>query len=125
MVPVVSVGLGPVSGIGAMLMVESHFSVMVKEKSQVFVGGPPLVKWAMGQELTKEELGGYKIHTRLNGVVDNEAENEADAFEQTRQFLDYMPSNVRRTISTLRISSIREKRDGFCATGWRWFIQLR
>ena len=93
-VPVVSVGLGPVSGIGAMLMVESHFSVMVKEQSQVFVGGPPLVKWAMGQEVTKEELGGYKIHARLSGVVDNEAENEADAFEQTRQFLDYMPSNV-------------------------------
>jgi len=41
-VPMVSLVLGPVSGIGALLTVESHFSVMVKEKSQVFVGGPPL-----------------------------------------------------------------------------------
>ena len=94
MVPIVSIGLGPVSGIGAMLMVMSHFSVMVKRKSQVFVGGPPLVEAAMGQKFTKEELGGFKIHARLSGVVDNEAESEQDAFEQTRRFLEYMPSSV-------------------------------
>jgi acetyl-CoA carboxylase carboxyltransferase component len=92
--PVISLGLGPVSGIGAMLMVMSHFSVMVKEKSQVFVGGPPLVEAATGQRYSKEELGGFKIHTRLSGVVDNEAEDEEDAFYQAKAFLDYMPSNV-------------------------------
>jgi len=75
-------------------MVSSHFSVMVKEKSQVFVGGPALAKQAFGQKVTKEELGGYKLHTRISGVVDNEAESEEDAFEQIRRFLDYMPSNV-------------------------------
>ncbi len=94
MIPIVSLGLGPVSGIGAFLMVQSHFSVMVKEKSQVFVGGPPLVQWATGQKYTKEELGGFRIHTRLSGVVDNEAENEKDAFEQAKRFMDYMPQNV-------------------------------
>jgi acetyl-CoA carboxylase carboxyltransferase component len=93
-VPMVSLVLGPVSGIGALLTVESHFSVMVKEKSQVFVGGPPLVEWAQGQRVTKEELGGYKIHTRISGVVDNLAEDEADAMAQTRRFLDYLPANV-------------------------------
>lgn len=94
MVPVVSLAMGPVSGIGALLMVQSHFSVMVKETSQVFVGGPPLVQWAQGQKVTKEELGGYKIHTRISGVVDNEAESEEDAMQQARRFLDYMPGNV-------------------------------
>ena len=94
MVPVVSLGLGPVSGIGALLMVNSHFSVMVKEKSQVFVGGPPLVKWAFGETISKEDLGGYRIHTRGSGVVDNEAETEEEAFEQARQFLSYFPQNV-------------------------------
>lgn len=93
-VPMVSLALGPVSGIGAMLMVQSHFSLMVKEKSQVFVGGPPLVKWALGQDVTKEELGGYKIHTRISGVVDNVAENEEEAMEQARRFLSYLPQNV-------------------------------
>jgi len=94
MVPVVSLALGPVSGIGAMGMVESHFSVMVKELSQVFVGGPPLVHWATGEKVSKEDLGGYRIHTRISGVIDNEAESEEDAFEQTRTFLDFLPSNV-------------------------------
>ena len=92
--PMVSLALGPVSGIGALLVVQAHFSVMVKEKSQVFVGGPPLVQWAQGQKVSKEELGGYKIHTRISGVVDNVAEDEEDALEQARRFLDYLPQNV-------------------------------
>jgi len=94
MVPVVSIVMGPVSGVGSFLVVQSHFSVMIKENSQVFVGGPPLVQWAQGQTVTKEELGGYKIHTRKSGVVDNEAESEEDAMQQARRFLDFMPSNV-------------------------------
>ncbi len=93
-VPMVSLALGPVSGIGALLMVQAHFSIMVKEKSQVFVGGPPLVEWAQGEKVTKEELGGYKIHTQISGVVDNVAEDEADAISQARRFLDYLPRNV-------------------------------
>jgi acetyl-CoA carboxylase carboxyltransferase component len=94
-VPVVSAGFGSVAGLGALYMVQSHFSVMVKEKSHVFVGGPPLVKAAcMGDHITKEELGGYKLHTRLTGVVDNAAEDEADALDQIKTFLSYLPSNV-------------------------------
>ena len=93
-VPMVSVALGPVSGIGTLLAVESHLSIMVKEKSQVFVGGPPLVQWAQGQKVTKEELGGYRIHTRMSNVIDNEAESEEDAIDQAKKFLDYLPSNV-------------------------------
>ncbi len=94
MVPIVALALGPVSGLGALLMVQSHLSVMVKNSSQVFVGGPPLVEWAQGKKVTKEELGGYRIHTRISGVVDNEAQSEEDAFNQARRFLDYLPRNV-------------------------------
>jgi acetyl-CoA carboxylase carboxyltransferase component len=67
---------------------------MIKEQTQVFVGGPPLVKPASYQDLTKEELGGWKIHGCLTGVVDNVAESETDALDQTRRFLSYLPSNV-------------------------------
>jgi len=78
-IPVVSAGFGSVAGLGALYMVQSHFSVMVKRQAHVFVGGPPLIKSAFGQDVTKEELGGYKLHTRLTGVVDNAAEDEKDA----------------------------------------------
>lgn len=93
-IPIVSLGFGAIAGLGALFMVKSHFSVMVKEKSQVFVGGPPLVKSATGEGLTKEDLGGYRIHTRISGVVDNEAENEKDALLQAKTFLSYLPSHV-------------------------------
>lgn len=93
-VPIVAAGFGPIAGLGALFMVKSHFSVMVKKKAQVFVGGPPLVKAATGETVTKEALGGYRIHTRLSGVVDNEGEDEEDALRQIKAFLSYLPSNV-------------------------------
>lgn len=92
-VPVVSGAMGPVAGFPAGRLVASHFSVMVKETSQVMVGGPALVERALGVSLTKEELGGWKIHTR-SGIVHNVADTEQDALEQIRQFLGYLPQNV-------------------------------
>lgn len=77
-----------------MYMVLSHFSIMIKKKTRVFVGGPPLVKAATGEEISKEELGGHMLHARATGVVDNEAEDETDALEQIRRFLSYLPSHV-------------------------------
>jgi len=93
-VPVASAALGSVAGLGAARVVASHFSVMVKETSQAFAAGPPVVVRATAEELTKEELGGYKIHARGSGVVDNEADSEEDAFRQIRKFLSYLPSSV-------------------------------
>jgi acetyl-CoA carboxylase carboxyltransferase component len=93
-VPVASAGFGSVAGLGALYMVQSHFSVMVRNTCHVFVGGPYLVKSASGEDISKEELGGYKLHTRHTGVVDNDAVDEADALDQIKRFLSYMPSNV-------------------------------
>ncbi len=91
-VPVVALGLGPVAGLGAARLVTSHYSLLVKELGQMFVAGPPVVK-RLGQDLTKEELGGSHIHAR-NGAVDDEVESEAEAFERARRFLSYLPSSV-------------------------------
>ncbi len=92
-VPVVSAALGPVAGFPAGRLVASHFSVMVKDTSQVLVAGPALVERALGVSMTKEQLGGWKVHTR-SGIVNNVADTEADALEQVRRFLDFMPQNV-------------------------------
>ena len=67
---------------------------MVKDSSQLFPGGPPVVKAALGYDITKEDLGGPQIHTKISGSVDNLAESEDAAFQQIRQFLSYLPSNV-------------------------------
>jgi acetyl-CoA carboxylase carboxyltransferase component len=68
--------------------------VMVKERSQVFAAGPPVVQRALGLKIDKEQLGGYRVHARGSGLVDNEAEDEVDAFRQIRAFLSYLPSSV-------------------------------
>ena len=93
-VPVVAGCMGSVAGIGAARVAASHFSVMVRGTSQLFVAGPPVVKWGVGEELTKEELGGAEIHAHMSGSVDNEAESEDDAFAQIRRFLSYLPQSV-------------------------------
>ena len=92
-VPVVSAAVGPVAGFPAGRLVASHFSVMVAGISQVMIGGPALVERALGQAIDKEDLGGVDVH-RKSGIVDNVATDEADAFEQIRRFLSYLPSNV-------------------------------
>ena len=66
---------------------------MVKGISQIFPGGPPVVKAALGYEIDKEELGGSAIHTKISGCIDNLAENEDDAFEQVNKWLSYLPSS--------------------------------
>jgi acetyl/propionyl-CoA carboxylase alpha subunit/acetyl-CoA carboxylase carboxyltransferase component len=92
-VPVVNVLLGSVVGIGAAKAVLGHFSVMVRDIAQLFVAGPPVVAHAMGYDITKEDLGDWRVHCR-NGSVDNLAETEEDAAEQARRFLSYLPSSV-------------------------------
>ena len=91
-VPVVSCCLGSVAGLGAARVVTSHYSVMVKGTSQLFVAGPPVVK-QLGEDVDKEELGGSAIHTR-NGAVDDEVDTELEAFARVRAFLSYLPSSV-------------------------------
>ena len=93
-VPVVSAAMGSVAGLPAAEVPASHFSVMVRGTTQVFAGGPPLVKRSLGDPITKEELGGYKVHARHSGVVDNDAADEAEALAQIRAFLSYLPSSV-------------------------------
>lgn len=96
-VPVIGACLGPVAGLGAVRVVTSHFSVMVRGSSQLFVAGPPVVERGVGEKVSKEQLGGYEIHTRGSGAVDNEVQSEDEAFEAIRRFLSYLPSNVWQT----------------------------
>jgi len=91
-VPVVSLGLGSVAGLGGFRVVASHYSVMTKATSAMFVAGPPVVE-AIGQKLTKQELGGWEIQTR-SGAVDHAVDTEEEAFGCARRFLSYLPSSV-------------------------------
>ena len=92
-VPVVGVALGSCAGLGAIKVVSSHFSVMVRGQAQVMAAGPHVVRQAYGQDIDKDELGGTGVHRR-SAVVHNEAVDEDDALAQARRFLSYMPRSV-------------------------------
>ena len=93
-VPVAAGIMGSVAGAPAAFALMSHFTVMVKGQSQIFPSGPPVVRRAIGEDMDKEELGGYKRHVRESGQVDNEAESEEDAFQQIKTFISYLPNTT-------------------------------
>jgi acetyl-CoA carboxylase carboxyltransferase component len=92
LIPVVALGLGSVAGLGAARLSASHYSLMVKEKSAVFVAGPPVVD-RLGEKRTKQELGGHKVQIAA-GTVDDAVDTEEEAFARARKFLSYLPSSI-------------------------------
>jgi acetyl-CoA carboxylase carboxyltransferase component len=66
---------------------------MTRHTAQVLVAGPAVVERALGESVTKEELGGAGVHAK-SGVVDNVVEDEAEGFEAIRRFLSFLPTNV-------------------------------
>ena len=91
--PSISLALGSVAGIGAARVASSHYSVIVKDSAQMMIAGPALVDWANLGEVSKEELGSSRIHTR-NGSIDDEAGSEDEAFDMAKRFLSFLPNNV-------------------------------
>jgi acetyl-CoA carboxylase carboxyltransferase component len=110
-VPVVAAAMGPVAGLGAARVAASHFSVMVRGSSQLFVAGPPVVSRAFGGDVEKEDLGGSHIHAHGSGAVDNEADSEKEALDHIRRFLSYLPSSVWEAAPLIESSDDPERRE--------------
>src|SRR5580692_3411778 len=107
-VPVVGLGLGSVAGLGAARLAASHYSVMTKS-SAMFVAGPPVVK-RLGEDLSKEDLGGWEIQTR-SGAVDHAVDSEEEAFVSARRFLSYLPNSVHTVPPTLSCDDDPQRRE--------------
>jgi len=110
-VPVVSAALGSLGGEPPVRVAAAHFSVMTRHTSELFVGGPPLVKQAFHLDITKQDLGGWGVHACRSGVVDNVAEDEHDAFDLIRRFLGYLPQNVWELPPRVESSDDPQRRD--------------
>ena len=110
-VPVASAVLGTAAGGPAGRAILSHFSVMVAGTSQIFAAGPPVVKRSLGQEISKEALGGASIAVNKAGAIHNVAETEDDAFAQVKRFLSFMPQNVWQLPSVLKTDDPVDRRD--------------
>jgi 3-methylcrotonyl-CoA carboxylase beta subunit len=86
-IPQIAVVCGSCTAGGAYVPAMSDETIIVKGNGTIFLGGPPLVKAATGEEVTAEELGGADVHTSKSGVADHFAETEEDALEQARHII--------------------------------------
>lgn len=86
-IPQVAAVLGSCTAGGAYVPAMSDETVIVKEQGTIFLGGPPLVKAATGEEVTDEELGGADVHARESGVVDHYALDDTHALEIVRSIV--------------------------------------
>jgi len=90
-IPQVSAVLGSCTAGGAYVPAMSDETVIVRDQGTIFLGGPPLVKAAIGEVVTAEELGGGELHARRSGVVDHLAEDDDDALETVRRIVATLP----------------------------------
>jgi acetyl-CoA carboxylase carboxyltransferase component len=94
-IPQVAVVLGSCTAGGAYVPAMCDETVIVRGQGTIFLGGPPLVRAATGEEVTAEELGGGDVHTRISGVADHLAADDADALRLARDVLLALPPRPR------------------------------
>ncbi|MDK3155972.1 carboxyl transferase domain-containing protein [Kamptonema cortianum] len=87
-IPQIAAVMGSCTAGGAYVPAMSDESIIVKDQGTIFLGGPPLVKAATGEEVSSEDLGGADVHTRLSGVADHYAENDHHALQIVRNIVE-------------------------------------
>jgi acetyl-CoA carboxylase carboxyltransferase component len=92
-IPQVAAMMGPGAAGTAYIPGLADFVPMVKGTSHMALGGPSLVKAAVGEEVTAEEMGGSEVHTRISGVADLEVADDDECLRAVREYLSYFPSS--------------------------------
>lgn len=95
-IPQIAVVMGSCTAGGAYVPAMADETVIVRNQGTIFLGGPPLVKAATGEEVSAEELGGAEVHSQISGVADYLAQNDLDALRITREII----SNLNRQKSS-------------------------
>ena len=103
-IPQIAVVMGSCTAGGAYVPAMSDESIIVKDQGTIFLAGPPLVKAATGEIVTAEDLGGADVHTRLSGVADHYAQNDAHALGIARNIVSNL--NRKKPDPLVRIPSI-------------------
>jgi 3-methylcrotonyl-CoA carboxylase beta subunit len=98
-IPQIAAVLGSCTAGGAYVPAMCDESIIVKEQGTIFLGGPPLVKAATGEVVSAEDLGGADVHTRVSGVADHYAENDAHALAIARRIVGNLNWQKRPAVS--------------------------
>jgi propionyl-CoA carboxylase beta chain len=94
-IPQISVIMGPCAGGDVYSPAMTDFIFMVKDTAYMYVTGPDVVKTVINEEVSHEELGGYRVHALKSGVADGAFDNDLEALSQVRRLIDFLPSSSR------------------------------
>ena len=100
-IPQISVVMGSCTAGGAYVPAMSDETIIVRNQGTIFIGGPPLVKAATGEEVTAEELGGAEVHTSISGVADHLAENDVHAIQICRNIFESIQRSEFQNLETI------------------------
>ncbi len=106
-IPQVAVVMGSSTAGGAYVPAMSDEVIIVRNQGTIFLGGPPLVKAATGEEVTPEELGGADVHTSISGVADHLAENDAHALQICRNIFEVLPVGPQQPLERYPVEAPR------------------
>ena len=108
-IPQIAAVMGSCTAGGAYVPAMSDEAIIVKGTGTIFLGGPPLVKAATGEDVSAEDLGGADVHTRRSGVADHFAEDDDHAIQLLRDIVETLqPANFQTVLSTLEVASPEE-----------------
>ncbi|OCG93555.1 methylcrotonoyl-CoA carboxylase, partial [Xanthomonas euvesicatoria] len=102
-IPQIACVMGSCTAGGAYVPAMSDETVIVREQGTIFLGGPPLVKAATGEEVSAEDLGGADVHTRISGVADHFADNDLQALARVRAIIAQL--NWRKPAASLTLQA--------------------
>lgn len=102
-IPQISVVLGSCTAGGAYVPAMSDENVIVKDNGTIFLGGPPLVKAATGEEVSAQDLGGALVHCEISGVTDHFAENDEEAIEITKNIVAHLNHRKKQTVKIKKV----------------------
>jgi 3-methylcrotonyl-CoA carboxylase beta subunit len=98
-IPQIAVVMGSCTAGGAYVPAMCDETIIVGNQGTIFIGGPPLVKAATGEEVSAEELGGGDVHTKISGVADHLAQNDVDALRICRDLVSDLPRVKKRDLA--------------------------
>ncbi len=110
-IPQIAALMGPCAAGTAYIPGLADFVPMVKGRGSMALAGPHLVRAAIGEDVTQEELGGSRVHTRKSGVGDLEVDSDEECIESIRQYLSFMPSNCEQAPPRRAVSDPIDRAD--------------
>lgn len=104
-IPQIAIVMGMCTAGGAYVPAMSDETIIVRNQGTIYLGGPPLVKAATGEDVTAEELGGADVHTSISGVADHLAENDLHAMQICRNIFKTLKTKQQQKLDILPIES--------------------